>query len=173
MSSSPQVRSPADVPGGGSSSSSNAEASAQPQQQQLIAGDDDGGDGGDLMQLKSVVSFTSAAGDGAVEGYESGAASNRFRSNIEIVEKPRQMIVLMVTIAGASYLVRVLVCVWFTHDAGSPPPTLVIDCCVIAVLLTSAFRQEEKVQLFFENINITSFLVEPDGLRGRGAATAV
>lgn len=33
------------------------------------------------------------------------AVSNRFRSNVEIVEKPRQMIVLLVTIAGASYLV--------------------------------------------------------------------
>lgn len=32
--------------------------------------------------------------------------ANRFRSNVEIVEKPRQMVVLLVTIAGASYLVR-------------------------------------------------------------------
>lgn len=101
MSTSPQAQNPADVPGGGCSS---AEGSAQPQQ--LIAGDDGEDDGDCLMQLKSVVSFTSATGDCAVEGCESGA-SNRFRSNIEIVEKPRQMIVLMATIAGASYLVRV------------------------------------------------------------------
>ncbi|CAM9411371.1 unnamed protein product [Scytosiphon promiscuus] len=54
---------------------------------------------GDLM---SAVSFSSAGGDR--EGGDGGSASNRFRSNIEIVEKPRQMIVLLVTIAGASYM---------------------------------------------------------------------
>lgn len=59
--------------------------------------------------LQSVVSFRSA---GDCEGHET-AVSNRFRSNIEIVEKPRQMIVLMATIAGASYLVSS----GCTHDA--------------------------------------------------------
>lgn len=50
--------------------------------------------------LHSNVSFRS----GDCDGHET-ALSNRFRSNIEIVEKPRQMIVLVATIVGASYLV--------------------------------------------------------------------
>lgn len=37
---------------------------------------------------------------------EYNSPANRFRSNVEIIEKPRQMVVLLVTIAGASYLVR-------------------------------------------------------------------
>ncbi|CAM9177365.1 unnamed protein product [Pylaiella littoralis] len=108
MASSPQPQNTAEIP---SVSSSRAEApcptGTQLQQesvhQQLIP--DDSKDGGDFMQLQSVVSFGSVAGDCAVEGNQP-TVSNRFRSNIEIVEKPRQMVVLMVTIAGASYLVR-------------------------------------------------------------------
>lgn len=49
-------------------------------------------------ELTSAASF--GPGDG--RGYD---ASNRFRSNIESVEKPRQIVVLVATIAGASYLV--------------------------------------------------------------------
>lgn len=37
---------------------------------------------------------------------EYNSPANRFRSNVEIIEKPRQMVVLLVTVAGASYLVR-------------------------------------------------------------------
>lgn len=47
---------------------------------------------------------------GARDGGAYDSAANRFRSNVEIVEKPRQMVVLLVTIAGASYLVRKLSC---------------------------------------------------------------
>lgn len=57
------------------------------------------------------LTLTSADSTGGVRdggAYES--AANRFRSNVEIVEKPRQMVVLLVTIAGASYLVRKLSC---------------------------------------------------------------
>ncbi|CAN0151182.1 unnamed protein product, partial [Ectocarpus sp. 8 AP-2014] len=48
-------------------------------------------------ELTSAASF----GTGDCDGYD---ASNRFRSNIESVEKPRQIVVLVLTIAGASYL---------------------------------------------------------------------
>lgn len=50
--------------------------------------------------LQSGLSFRS----GDCDGHET-PVSNRFRSNIEIVEKPRQMVVLVATIVGASYLV--------------------------------------------------------------------
>ena len=57
------------------------------------------------MMLQSATSFRSAD----CEGIDNqAAASNRFRSNIEIVEKPRQMVVLVATIAGASYLVSLV-----------------------------------------------------------------
>lgn len=56
------------------------------------------------MMLQSATSFKSAD----CEGLDTAGVSNRFRSNIEIVEKPRQMVVLVATIAGASYLVS-----WF------------------------------------------------------------
>eukprot|EP00752_Nemacystus_decipiens_P016278 g14557.t1 len=49
--------------------------------------------------LQSGLSFRSGDGD-----VHETPVSNRFRSNIEIVEKPRQMIVLVATIVGASYL---------------------------------------------------------------------
>lgn len=50
-------------------------------------------------------STSAGGGVGDSGSYDYHAAANRFRSNIEIVEKPRQMIVLLATIAGASYLV--------------------------------------------------------------------
>lgn len=60
--------------------------------------------GGDIRtaaeDLMSSNSFRSACVVGDTE-----SAANRFRSNVEIIEKPRQMIVLVATIAGASYLV--------------------------------------------------------------------
>lgn len=55
-------------------------------------------------ELTSAASF----GPADCDGYD---ASNRFRSNIESVEKPRQIVVLVATIAGASYLVSRGVCV--------------------------------------------------------------
>lgn len=49
------------------------------------------------------VSITSLKGAGLHT--ESSDSGNRFRSNVEGIEKPRQILVLVVTIAGASYLV--------------------------------------------------------------------
>lgn len=73
---------PADVPSGGDSEASRQTGAAQDERE----------------LLQSSLSFRSG------NGHET-AASNRFRSNIEIVEKPRQMVVLVATIIGASYLV--------------------------------------------------------------------
>lgn len=64
-----------------------------------------------VENLKSSTVFkpttcTSTGGDvGDREAAYDDSSANRFRSNVEIIEKPRQMIVLLVTIAGASYLV--------------------------------------------------------------------
>lgn len=81
---SPENQVPADGPSDGSTTEASA-SGAQEERTEL---------------LRSTLSFRS----GDCDGYET-AISNRFRSNIEIVEKPRQMIVLVVTIVGASYLV--------------------------------------------------------------------
>lgn len=60
----------------------------------------------DELTLTSADSYRTAGG--ARDGGAYDSAANRFRSNVEIVEKPRQMIVLLATIAGASYLVSTL-----------------------------------------------------------------
>lgn len=109
---------------------------------------DDGREGGDVMQLQSAVSFRSAAGDHVVEGYDS-AVSNRFRSNIEIVEKPRQMIVLMATIAGASYLVS-----YITQHSSEP---------IILVLSPTPARVFSSFFLFFFKISKYCCLLYPAG----------
>ncbi len=87
MSATPGTQEPAESPTG---STSRAQLPATGGQEENIQ-----------MMLQSATSFRSADCD----GLNAAPESNRFRSNIEIVEKPRQMIVLGLTIAGASYLV--------------------------------------------------------------------
>lgn len=79
--------------------------------------------------LQSGLSFRSGDCDG-----QETAVSNRFRSNIEIVEKPRQMIVLVATIVGASYLVSFFSFFFSRADSHTRYETHVRDPRVFLIL---------------------------------------
>lgn len=79
----------------------------------------------DELTLTSADSYRTAGG--ARDGGAYDSAANRFRSNVEIIEKPRQMIVLLATIAGASYLVRC--------------------CCVLSCVLCLCFSNSYHIGL--------------------------
>lgn len=99
---SPGTQASADGPSGSGDSEASRPAGAQAQDERVEV-------------LQSGLSFRS----GDCDGHET-AVSNRFRSNIEIVEKPRQMIVLVATIVGASYLVSFTFSQTHAHASANP-----------------------------------------------------